>query len=215
MPLYLRAKRSEKMECNIFRVKTTFNHCHFKSTNAPCWEVVGVRTHGMKRCKFSVYKDDELQYCLAQTSLIKQIIACLPVISFIYRNPFYCFRNDKCCGYWRNKTKFLGQGIFEFNFDENKWTITIHSKGIHSLLKNEKQVAVYKRFGAGNYHVLYSKEVIAQPDILILFAAFVENFLTLDTNTAEAPETYFIPFDKFIDRARWLPEDNFDEIPFL
>lgn len=203
------------MEGNIQKVETAHHTCTFKMDGIPNWKVVGIRTYGTRRCRFSVFNAETEEYCLFQKSLLKQLFSLIPFVGFLYQNPFYFSRGQTCCGYSKNKTRVLGQGRDEFHFEEDVYFLTIHSKGVHSLLKNERQVAVYKRHGDGNYRVRYSQEIANEPDSLILYAAFAELYFTLDTAAAVAPQNFTVPNDKFLDRARWLPEDDIDKEPFL
>ena len=82
------------------------------------------------------------------------------------------------------------------------------------MLMNGEQVAVYKRFGMGNYRVRYTKEMDQRHDILILFAAFFELYTCLDKLEGMDPEAFVIPWDCYIERARWLPEDDVGKEPF-
>lgn len=202
------------MERSIIRQKDSLRYCIYFMDNEPHWKVVGRRIFSLNRCHFGVFRDNQLMYTLAQTNLMKHAISLLPIVSLIYKDPFYFYQGNERCGYWKNKTAFLGQGIFEFHFNGIQYTVTIHSNGIHSLVKDGVQVAVYKRFGMGNYRVRYSVSVATDIDILILFAAFVENFLTMDTGSGESPESFKIPKDPYIHLARWVPDDDAGKEPF-
>ena len=56
--------------------------------------------------------------------------------------------------------------------------------------------------------VLFSAKNFFKPDLLILFAAFVEMFLTIDRRPALVLNANYIIGDQFINNTRWTPTDE-------
>lgn len=197
------------MECIILRSEITVNFCSFVLEGNSHWKVIAKRTHGIRLGNYSIYKDMELQYSLKQTSIPKQLLEKVPLLGFIYRNPYYFCKGAKYCGDVKIR---LFPTRYQFSFDGNSYLVSIHSGTTHSLLINNRQVAVYNRYGEGSYKVLFDLELHDRPDLLILFAAFVEMYATIDTAVAANPEGYKMINDKHPERAVWVPKaDNIDE----
>ena len=196
------------MICNIQKVETKRKYCTFKMSGDSHWAVVGKRIYGSGMEAFEIYKDDDLQYTLKQTNIIKQFISTVPLIGCFYTNPFHFYRNDEKCGDVDSKILLSGQGLFSFHFEDVCYRIIIHSNGVHSALKDGKQVALYRRSGKGDYSVLFSAKDFFKPDLLVLFAAFVEMFLTIDRRPALVLNANYIIGDQFINNTRWTPTDE-------
>ena len=205
------------MRGNVLRVETRFRNCTFQLEGDSHWKCIGRRTHRSSRCHFEMVKDGVAQYCLTQPSRFLQILANLPLVSFLWENPFYFYRDGMRCGSHRfyPSPLIIFQPHREFYFEGDTYILAIHSHGVHSLLKNGDQIAVYKRYGAGNYIALYSDTVRDRPDILILFAAYVEMYQTMDWPWDGNAESFVVLADRWRKRGNWLPEDEIDRIPFL
>lgn len=200
----------------IRNMKTDLKHCVFQIEGDPEWELVGVRTLGGRRGKYDLYKRGELQYSMEQSVWLRCFLWLLPIVWFFVEEPFTFYKNGVRCGHSeRPKMKQRVHALYDFHFEQQVYRIALHSRGVHSLLKNGTQVAVYKRFGYGNYLARCTEEICDQPDIIILFAAFVELHLVMDTACDANPEGSIVLGDKFSEYARWRPDDELDEEPFL
>ena len=171
------------MECDVRRTKINYAVCHYRISSDSQWEVIAKRTHRAFCCRFEVYKNGLLQYVLVQPSIVKQIIADIPIISFFIENPFYFYRNNVCVGSWKplNRTRF-SRGRWEFYFEGSTFQVNLTGPRptTHILYQNGENVARYQYSGYGNYHICYAEQLDGRPDLLILFAAFVEHYLNLD-----------------------------------
>lgn len=190
------------MECAILRTKTTPSSCTFIMSGNSHWKVVARRTHDIKLGNYSVLLDNNLQYTLMQTSIWGQIVEKIPLAGFVYRNPHYFYAGETRFGKVR---VHLFPTRYEFEISNDRYLVSIHSGTTHSLLLNNDQIAVYHRYGEGNYRVLFSDEFKVHSDLLILFAAFVEMYATIDTAVAANPEGYKMANDKHPERATWHP----------
>lgn len=196
------------MICNILKVETKRKYCTFKMSNNSNWLVIGKRIYSTGMEAFRVYKDGKLQYTLKQTNIIKQFVSTIPLIGCFYVNPFHFYQNDIKCGTVDSKILLSGQGLFSFHFEGVCYRMIIHSHGMHSVLKDGKQVALYRRSEKGDYSVLFSENDFFEPDLLILFAAFVEMFLTIDRRPSLVLNSNYIVGDQFINNTQWTPTDD-------
>lgn len=130
-----------------------------------------------------MFKDDALQYTLKQPSLLKQAISSF--LFLFYRNPFYFYKDGHCCGSWEPLTKTaFSLGKWEFNFEGSIYRVFLGPHGVnHTLSLNGIPVAKYatKRGDSGHYHVAYTDAIKHRPDILLLFAVFVEHYPERDS----------------------------------
>lgn len=202
------------MRENILRMETKFKTCTFAMEGNPHWKCVGKRTHRSGRCDLKLYQDDIFQYSLTQRSKLLQILMNVPLVLYVWENPFRFYRDGVPCGSHKFHPSITYQGYREFFFEGNTYTLTIHSRGVHSLLKDDMQVAVYKRYGYGNYIVRYSQAIQDRPDLLMLFAAYVEMYQTLDWPWDGGIEGFTVT-DRWPERGNWLPEDETGSTPFL
>ncbi|USF25637.1 hypothetical protein N510_000549 [Firmicutes bacterium ASF500] len=223
-------------------VKKDLKKCVFQIENNPDWELVGVRTLRGGRGKYELYKQGKLQYSMEQGIFLWCAfwIACIlfltlfkiaveerillmgilcwviPIVLFFVDRPFIFYKDGIRCGYSkRPRMKRKLHALFDFYFEQQIYRVILHSHGVHSLLKNDTQVAVYKRFGLGSYLVRCSEEIYSRTDLLILFAAFVELDQTMDTIADSTPETTMVMGDQFSEYGRWRPDDELNEEPFL
>ena len=67
---------------------------------------------------------------------------------------------------------------------------------------------MYRRSEKGDYSVLFSENDFFEPDLLILFAAFVEMFLTIDRRPSLVLNSNYIVGDQFINNTQWTPTDD-------
>ena len=175
------------MTDSIRKIKTTHHECHYVLESDSRWLAVGTRTHGVHRGNIRMYKNGELQYSMRQVSLAKQILSNLPGVYLFFHNPFVFFINCTACGHSKRLTKLFGLGEWDFYFGEDTYHISIAPKGIHRLTKNSKEIATYYRHSDGSHEphdgyfsVEYTSEMKTQPDILLLFGAFVENYINME-----------------------------------
>ena len=188
--------------------------CTFLMLGDSNWKIIGTRQYEVRRIRMYAYYNGQLQYSLEQDSLLKQLICNLPLSRIFFFNPFILHQNGQASGTCKTHIWPLFQGKWEFRFGGNTYFVTVHSKGVYSLLMNGEQVAVYKRFRGSHYRVRYVKEMDQRHDTLILFAAFFELYTCLKNQKSMDAEAYVIPWDCYIERARWLPEDDVGKEPF-
>lgn len=195
------------MECNILRIERNLQRCTFVMEGDSEWKVFGKTViSAFERGALSVYKNDSLEYTLKQTSLLKPLLAFIPLSAFLYCSPFYLYCNGVKHGYTKKLPSFW-QGRYQFYFDDQFYELTYHSRSVYSLMKNGTQIAIYRRYGNGNYKVRYSKEFSTRPDLLILFAAFVEVNCLAGTSMERHSDSYRILNDHFFERSQWTPSD--------
>lgn len=102
------------MICNIQKVETKRKYCIFKMSGDSRWAVVGKRIYGTGMEAFEIYKDDDLQYTLKQTNIIKQFISTVPLIGCFYTNPSTFIAMMKNVVMLILKYCFLGKGYSRF-----------------------------------------------------------------------------------------------------
>lgn len=203
------------MEGKIFVAELRSRTCTFLMLGDSNWKIVGTLKNAVRRIRMYVYYNNQLKYSLEQDSLLKQFINYLPLSQGFYLNPFIFHQDNR--KYRASKIRILPlfQGKYEFTIDGNTFLITVHSKGVYSLLMNGEQVAVYKRARGGrDYRVRYTKEMDQRHDILMLFPVFLELYSCLGTLKGMDSDAFVIPWDYYIERARWLPEDDVGKEPF-
>ena len=193
------------MISKITRTKLDRKCCTFEMDGNPHWKAVGRRTHRLGRCKLDLYQDGDLRYSVVQSSFLKQMLTWIPVVSFLYWNPFSLIKNGAVCGRSEHEIK-LDQYIGKFYFEENVYWLVVHSNGYFSLTKNEEQIALYHAITRAAYECHHTKSAAETPDILILFAALIHTLLVQDSTNFWG----YIRKDRYINRVSWLPDD---EIP--
>lgn len=189
------------MECMMRVVKRTLKHCHFQIMGIPEWEVKGKRTWHFDRAEFGVYRNEKLQYVLKQPNPITRILSNLPLVWAFYESPFYFYRDGVKCGTWKpiQHPAFL-PGRWKFCFEDKTYQLELGPYyGLKNLLHNDlwmpqdtlfvngKKAAVYTRQAELEpsiihikYSIEYTEELAGRPDILLLFGAFIENYLSRD-----------------------------------
>ena len=177
--------------------KKTYHACYYQIEGCNEWVVVGKRLHGIGRACFDVYKNDELQYTLKQPSLVASIIAKAPFIMFVYESPFFFYRCGVKCGNWKPIIHpALHPGKWEFFFDGVIYQVAsgpyvsfreaFGGDNLHiqkdTLFMNGEMMATYVRnANADGYSIeCYLAESAIRLDILLLFGAFIENYLDRD-----------------------------------
>lgn len=189
------------MECTIRIVKRTLKYCYFQIMGILEWEVKGKRTWHFDCAEFGVYRNGNLQYVLKQPNPIAQFFSNLPLVWAYYENPFYFYRGRVKCGRWKpiQHPAFI-PGRWNFYFENNIYRLELGPYyGFKNLLHkdpwipqdtlfvNDKKAAVYTRYEEyepsiihTKYSVEYTEELAERPDILLLFGAFIENYLARD-----------------------------------
>jgi len=168
----------------IYKTKTTKHEVYYSMDSAPAWTVIGTRTHVYFRCGFEVYLNDELQYTMKQLSPLKQLISNIPGVSMFFENPFVISHNNAVYPPSRRRTTLLSMGKWDFFFGEDTYRVSLCPEGDHTLFKNGTPVAVYHHWnywgGSACFKVEYEDEMQDSPDIIMLFGAFVENYVYMD-----------------------------------
>lgn len=168
----------------IHKTKTTKHEVYYSIESSKHWTVMGTRTHNLFQCEFEVYLDGVLQYSMKQVSAVKQFISVIPLVSLFWENPFVIFKDGTAYAPSKRRTKLFGMGKWDFYFEGSTYQVSLSPKGDHSLVKDGIPIAVYHRRGIAShpacFTVEYIDEVANRPDIIMLFAAFVENYVYMD-----------------------------------
>lgn len=182
-------------------VKMTGKYCHFQIMGTPDWEVIGKRIYSFKCANFGVYQNGKLQYVLKQPNPITRFISDFIFVMPFYESPFYFYRDGVRCGTWKpiQHPAFL-PGRWKFYFEDKVFLLELGPYcSFRHILQNEpwipqdtlfingKKAAVYTRQTESRpsisyikYTIEYTEDLAGRPDILLLFGAFIENYLSRD-----------------------------------
>lgn len=188
------------MKCTMRIVKMTFKQCWFQIMGSPEWEVIGKRTYKINCAEFGVYQNGKLQYVLKQTNPITRFLSDFLMCKAFYETPFYFYRDGVKCGTWKSiqHPTFI-PGRWEFYFEGKTYRVELGPyaglkdmfrtdwRPRHTLFVNGRKAAEYTRdfemepsIVHVKYPIEYTEELVERPDILLLFGAFVENYMDWD-----------------------------------
>lgn len=148
---------------------------------------------------------DGVNYSLQQKNQWLKFINSLPIFNFETFTPYFFYENDTLCG---NSEKIHFQPAYQLNFKSDIFELREHKNNVFSLMKNQKQVALYKRPSTSfneqlSYFVDFCDEKMLP--FFLLFCAFIDtqfypNHASFHMYKKEVDVVFN---DPFAERAKW------------
>jgi len=164
------------------------------------WTYMGLRLQ-----KISVKDEENCIFELKQTNWLIKIINLIPPLIFFTLTPFEFFKNEIFCG--RSKRNVF-DAAYSFHAENCVYEVRGHSNNYTSLMKNDKQIALYKRdpevvVGQAKYHVDYDSN--QELGLILLFGAFMDAVFHKSRGSIDFVkyEKSYVISDPFPERASW------------
>ena len=192
----------------IYRKQEKHEWCYTVSENS---KISGTSryTLGFLFHNITVRSESGDTLCLRQTNFFLQILDNIPLIGWFVFVPFQAYVNGVYAG--SSKRKY-GAAMYTFPIGEDIYEMSLHNPNKAALLKNGKQIALYRRddeiwLEQTVYRVQHSADAV--PEILLLFAVFADQVLFSLSGSQVAvyrKERYYQLRDKHPERGNWKPE---------
>ncbi len=169
-------------------------------------------TFGITLWKLCVYSKEDFTFELKQTNWFLKLLNILPVLNLETFTPFKYFESLQYNGYSRKK--FL-KAAFLFHMGNEIYELRQHNDNICSLMKNEIQVAVYKKepfsFSEKNrYTVKYSNDMVDNLQLILLFCIFIDVVFYSNkrrVSLVKYERDVIINKDKYSERSLWRAKE--------
>jgi hypothetical protein len=148
-------------------------------------------------------------FMLKQTNWLIKILNLIPPLSFFTFTPFKCFRNEILCG---SSKRNVFDSAFSFKIENSVYELREHSNNYGSLMKNDIQIALYKRdteavMGHTKYFVDYDAK--QELSLILLFCAFKDTVFHKSRGSIDFVkyEKSYVISDPFPERISWQPDN--------
>ena len=156
-----------------------------------------------------IYNNDLFE--LKQTSWLLKLINSFPILNLETFTPFKYYVNGNYSG--RSK-KVPFKPVFHFTINEDKYELCQHNKNYVSLMRNDIQVALYRKedetvLEMNTYNIKYDENSNMEHSLLLIFCIFIDvTFYANSMNIAylKYDKNYVIK-NEYDERTLWDPND--------
>ena len=192
------------MKTNIKR-EMKLGKFQYKMTGMPSVSGSANYTLGIALIKVSAETTDGRLLELRQTNWLLKAINVLPILNICDFTPFEFYKDKKLCG--RAMRKGL-RATFAINTNEGNYEIRQHNDNFISLMRNEKQIALYKRdfwvYAEGtNYSVDYDETQDVNMIFFMCIFADAMFGMTHGRVSLAKYEKHYVLADKWSERTKW------------
>lgn len=198
------------MQTQIIR-KMGSNSYIYTCSDVP--SLLGVTNYmfGFLPIKISVTDSDKntQKVLIQQNKVLKTILRGVSILNIKIFFPFKLYDGSNCLG--KTKTK-LFECVYFFYIKNYKFELRQHNNNYCSLLKNEKQVALYKKkdisIAERNvYEIKYDISINSQMDLIMLFCIFIDRVFYPSNGYISGVkyEKDLIFQDRYNERTDWMP----------